>query len=345
MKRFFKFLLFIIIYISISLIILIKMDYIHIEFINPKKNINEYIDNGLSLEDMTLNESKGKEDRFYYNQLNQTAKKIYDKLIQNTEKLKTGTREIRFTNHELDEILKKEDGMEILSKEYQNAVDSIRYDNMDLFYIDFTKMALKTTTYTKGNNKTYEVSLSPTDKQENYLEEHIKAEDIDSIFSQIENQKERILENANGSNYQKIQYIHNWLIDNINYDTTYLKDNTRNIYGALIENEVVCEGYAKAFKYLLDNLQIPCIIISGEAMNSEGTLENHMWNYVQINNVWYSVDVTWDDPIIINGNDLSDESRYKYFCQGNNINSNHFISNTITKNGQEFQYPELYNKS
>ena len=132
--------------------------------------------------------------------------------------------------------------------------------------------------------------------------------------------------------------------DNIKYDTTYSKPNTRNIYGALISGEVVCEGYAKSFKYLLDKLGIPCILVSGEAVNSEGKRENHMWNYVKINEIWYAVDVTWDDPIILNNGELNKENRYKYFCQGDNIDSNHFISNKITTNGQEFEYPELYHK-
>ena len=164
------------------------------------------------------------------------------------------------------------------------------------------------------------------------------------MLLEIETKSEEILKNVVGSNYQKIQYIHNWLVDNLQYDQTYLKENTRNIYGALIENEVVCEGYAKAFKYLLDKLEIPCILVSGEAINSEGRQESHMWNYVQINDIWYAVDVTWDDPIIINGNYLSEEARYKYFCQGNNIYTNHFASKTITNEEQIYEYPELYNK-
>ncbi len=344
MKKFLKFILLMITYIAITLIILIKLDYIHIEFINPQKDVNEYIDNGLKLEDTSFDTSIGKLDRFYYEQLDDIAKEIYDTIINNIEKIKTGTAEIKLPEHKFDEILKKEDGIQILTKEYQNAVDSVRYDNMDLFYIDFTKMALRTTTYTRGKNKTYEIYLSPMENKENYLEDYINSEHIDILLDKVETKKKQILENVSGTNYQKIQYIHNWLIDNIKYDITYSKNNNRNIYGTLIENEVVCEGYAKAFKYLLDELEIPCIIVSGQAINSENMQENHMWNYVQINDIWYAVDVTWDDPIIINGNKLSDESRYKYFCQGDNININHFIENKITENGQEFQYPELYHK-
>lgn len=69
-----------------------------------------------------------------------------------------------------------------------------------------------------------------------------------------------------------------------------------------------------------------------------------MWNYVQINEIWYSVDVTWDDPILINSSILPESSRYKYFCQGDNINTNHFVANVITQGFQSFEYPKLYHK-
>lgn len=342
MKKFLQFILLMILYVTIILVIMIKTDLIHIEFINPKKETDEYIDNGLSLKDENLNSSNGKNNTFYYNQLDKVSQRIYDKILENKDQMKNGTHEIEFEKDEFAEILNQENGLKILSSKYQSTVDSLRYDHVELFYIDFTKISLRTVTYTRGRNKTYEVYLSPSEEVANYLEENIQ--NPDSMLLEIETKSEEILKNVVGSNYQKIQYIHNWLVDNLQYDQTYLKENTRNIYGALIENEVVCEGYAKAFKYLLDKLEIPCILVSGEAINSEGRQESHMWNYVQINDIWYAVDVTWDDPIIINGNYLSEEARYKYFCQGNNIYTNHFASKTITNEEQIYEYPELYNK-
>lgn len=234
--------------------------------------------------------------------------------------------------------------MTVLSEEYQNAADSIRYDVMDLYYIDFTKMALRTITYTRGRNKSYDVFLAPLEENGTYLADGLTTEDIEIMEGRIKEETDKILENVKGTNYQKIQYVHNYIIDHISYDQTYEAKHNRNIYGALIYRDVVCEGYAKTFKYLLDELEIPCIIVGGEAINSEGVSEKHMWNYVKINDIWYSVDVTWDDPILTNGGKLPDDYRYKYFCQGDNINENHYLSKTITTNGQEYEYPELYHK-
>lgn len=344
MKKFLTIVLSLILYALLVFIILEKTNTIDVKIVKKEKSEDEYINNGLILSDENLSKSNGKEDKFYYNQLDDTAKIIYDKLIENKEQLKSGTEQIEFKKNEFDSLLRTNDGLNVLSNEYQNAVDALRYDNVEFYYIDFSKMILKTITYTRGKDVSYKVYLACNENEKNYLEESITKDDINIQLDELEKKSDEILQEASGSNYQKIQYIHNWLIDNIDYDTTYSKPNTRNIYGALISGEVVCEGYAKSFKYLMDKLDIPCILVSGEAVNSEGKKENHMWNYVKINEIWYAVDVTWDDPIILNNGELNKESRYKYFCQGDNINSNHFVSNKITNNGQEFEYPELYHK-
>ncbi len=60
----------------------------------------------------------------------------------------------------------------------------------------------------------------------------------------------------------------------------------------------VCEGYARAFKVLCDEMGIPCTLVEGDAAGSSTDIPGgHMWNYVQVDNAWYAVDVTWNDPV------------------------------------------------
>lgn len=54
----------------------------------------------------------------------------------------------------------------------------------------------------------------------------------------------------------------------------------------------VCEGYARAFKVLCDQKQIPCVLVEGY-----GNGGDHMWNNVKLGDSWYGVDVTWNDPV------------------------------------------------
>ena len=193
MKKIIKLFMVLAIY-AISLIIaLIGFGVINIEFITGN-NPDKYINNGLSLDDENLSLSNEKQNRFYYNQLSDTAKKIYDKIIKNEEKLKTGTAEIQFTNHEFDDILKKSTGMQTLSEEYQNAVDAVRYDNMDLFYIDFTKTILRTITYTKASSTSFEVYLTKIEGEDNYFVDNITSkQQVDAMLTEIKAIKKFIL--------------------------------------------------------------------------------------------------------------------------------------------------------
>lgn len=161
-------------------------------------------------------------------------------------------------------------------------------------------------------------------------------------MTQIGQVKNEILQNKTGNAYEDIKMIHDYLIDTISYDSSLSKNNIYNVYGALINKESVCEGYARAFKYLLDELEIPCVMVIGTATNSQGETENHAWNYVQLQGIWYAIDTTWDDPVIIGGGTASEESKYKYFLVGaDSINQDHFPSGQFTEGGKMFSYPEL----
>lgn len=89
-------------------------------------------------------------------------------------------------------------------------------------------------------------------------------------------------------------------------------------------------------------LDIPCIIISGKGINSEGNTENHAWNYVQLNEKWYAIDCTWDDPIIIGPGFLSNISKYKYFLKGEEeFSQTHLPIGQFTEGGKVFELPVL----
>ena len=78
------------------------------------------------------------------------------------------------------------------------------------------------------------------------------------------------LRNVNGDTVDKIKKVHDYLIDNLEYDSTFENDNIYNMYGALVNELTVCEGYAKAFKSIMDELKIPCVVVCGYADNIVG---------------------------------------------------------------------------
>ena len=93
---------------------------------------------------------------------------------------------------------------------------------------------------------------------------------------------------------EKIRVIHDYIIDNTQYDklkydnkndTTY-KSNTA--YGVLIQGYGTCNGYADAMAIFLNKLNV---------INYKISNDEHIWNLVYLDGKWYHLDLTWDDPI------------------------------------------------
>lgn len=281
-------------------------------------------------------------NHYYYNQLDETGKIIYKGLEDNIENMKSGNYKIDFGT-QFNELLKSSNGEQKLNVSFQSAWNAFTYDYPDIFYIDVTKLILTTQTTTIGSFSTHRVSLS-NDSNTNYFSEEISSEaDLRKKEQNVRNIGSKIVSSLQGySEYEQIKYLHDWIVDNFEYDTSYQQKNIHNIYGALINQKVVCEGYARTFKYILDGLGIENVLVSGTATNSSGITESHAWNYVKIDEKWYAVDVTWDDPVIKGGGKLTDKLRYQYFLKGSEqFLKNHVEDGYLSKNSIKFTFPTL----
>jgi transglutaminase/protease-like cytokinesis protein 3 len=280
-------------------------------------------------------------NRHFYDQLEEPAKIIYRALEANKEEIKTGTHQINLGTT-LSDVLSSEGGEEKLGYYYQSAIESYIYDNPEAFYLNVNKMYLNIETTTKRNKTTYNVFINQG-KEANYLADgYYSKTDVDQAMGQIEQAKNQILAQKTGNTYKDIKMVHDYLVDHIEYDSSISADDIYNLYGALVRGKSVCEGYAKAFKYLMDQLDIPCVIVIGKGTNSSGKTENHAWNYVELNQTWYAIDSTWDDPVIIGGGKASSSSKVKYFLKGSSeFNRDHVPNGQFTEGGKVFSYPEL----
>ncbi len=283
-------------------------------------------------------------NKYFYNQLEEQSQIIYKAFETNKENMKTGTYKVELGNS-FSSLLKESDGQELLGKYYQSAIEAYTYDNPDVFYLSPNKMYLNVETTTKRNNVTYYVYIN-SGKEANYLiDEFSSKAEVDDAISQIEQVRNKILQNKKAKTYENIKMVHDYLIENTEYDTTISKSNIYNIYGAMVKGEAVCEGYARSFKYLMDTLGIPCTLVIGKGTNSEGRTENHAWNYVQVGDDWYALDATWDDPVS-NSGWVSQSSKYRYFLKGSkDILKDHIPSGQFTEGGKMFRYPSLSNSN
>ena len=279
-------------------------------------------------------------NKYFYNQLEEYAQTIYKAFETNKENMKTGTYKVEFGSS-FTPLLSQTNGQEQLGKYYQSAIEAYTYDNPDVFYLSPNKMYLNIETTTQGSKVSYYVYMNSGNEANYLIDEFSSKEQIDQAMKEIEQVKNQIIQNKKTNTYDHIKMVHDYLVENIQYDTTIMKDNIYNIYGAMVNHEAVCEGYARSFKYLMDCVGIPCSLVIGKGTNSEGETENHAWNYVQIGNYWYAVDTTWDDPVSRTGW-VSESAKYRYFLKGSNeMVKDHIPSGQFTEGGKTFSYPAL----
>ena len=87
------------------------------------------------------------------------------------------------------------------------------------------------------------------------------------------------------------------------------------------ENLPVCDGYAKAYAYVLNKLGIPALVAGG---NANGP---HAWNYVYLNQNWYFTDLTWDQNL--DGGEIFQKYLLKTQPSSHQNYQDSFVSNSI----------------
>ena len=97
---------------------------------------------------------------------------------------------------------------------------------------------------------------------------------------------------ASASNYDKALILHDFVAGKVTYKQV---GDHQTAYGALVANQAVCAGYAKAYQLLLNKAGIRCTYISGKSYDPNGSLVNHAWNLLWLDGKCVYTDVTWDD--------------------------------------------------
>ena len=94
-----------------------------------------------------------------------------------------------------------------------------------------------------------------------------------------------------------------WISLHIEYDVvSYFSGTFPSQSGDVVfqTNRAVCAGYSNLYKYLCDQLQLRCEVVSGyskghgfEIGTPPPTKTDHAWNAVEIDHHWYLLDSTW----------------------------------------------------
>lgn len=202
------------------------------------------------------------QNALYYNNLSRKNQYLYDVIKKAINNFDTFTEEIPY---------------KYTSDEFNDVVKFIICDNPMLFYVNYDSSVMYTNdSFTKVELK-YNVDRENADIMRKSLDNELA-----KIASQVKSDDD----------FQTELAIHDYLVQNCAYlsdDATedYLNNTA---YGAIINRKSYCDGYALAFKELMNRCGLFAATVCG---NASGL--NHMWNLVFLDDNFYYVDVTWDD--------------------------------------------------
>ena len=254
-------------------------------------------------------------DRYAYQQLDETTQKVYDQLL---DCVMNHTESISLLSKDVD----------VLSKAYEAMVA----DYGNLFWIS----GYQYNTYKSGDT-VIGLDFSPKYTMD-YEQRRIYQEMIDTVCDEWLSGLD-----YNATDYDKAKYIFEILINNVDYDLN--SEDNQNIISVFINRTTVCQGYADAAWYLLNELDIPCTIITGEANG-----ESHAWNLIYLDNAYYYMDVTWGNSKYLNL-DNSTEKRINYaylamtteeLCQTHTITSSFEVPECLSNMDNYYVHSGLY---
>ena len=211
-------------------------------------------DSGISGKDVSINATYYP----YYNMLSNSEKNIYRQIYANVNSMKNTFVPVN----------------DIDANGLKKTVEAVFYDHQELFWLN-NKYSYKYT----SNGKCVQIIMSFNDT----------SKDIANSKKKFNDAVNEVINGASkyNTNYEKEKYVHDYIINNTNYDTG--ASLNQSAYSVLVNKASVCAGYARAFQYIMIKLGIPTYYVVGSAN------EEHAWNIVALDDGYYNVDVTWDD--------------------------------------------------
>jgi len=212
--------------------------------------------------------------RYYYSILNDSQKKTYELIYKGVCSYRDSIKIQLLHPNELELVH-----------------EAILLDNPEIFYFEAYQ-------YLKDLNKKTIIIKPDYKYSHNDISYHQK--NIANFMTFINSIKDK-------SEYEKIIYVHDYILDNITYD---FHNDAYSVLGIINHNTGVCEGIAKFVKFTLDHLLLKSIVTTGHAVNpafEQEKSENHAWNMVVLNGNWYHFDVTFDLTL------KHKKNRYDYF--------------------------------
>ena len=239
---------------------------------------------------------------YYYSQMNEDEQSIYDAMLMCASDPTTSDN-VAIARVTMDP------NSEDFIPEFLAVYFGMQYDHPELFWLYYgpfgagVECNMDVGWYTQPDSDgTYQIFFQipePFEDFEARMEEFNDA--VDTFMADID---------LSQSDDQIALQIHDKLIDTVDYNFQSLTEDNgaqtnvaHTAYAALVKDLhdtptcAVCDGYAQAYTYLLQQAGIDATVIVGTAGDAENEedREGHAWSAVKLDDEWYEVDSTWND--------------------------------------------------
>ena len=210
---------------------------------------------------------------YYYNQMNSSEKDLYNKIVKSCENLLNSYADITIYNGKYYYADYIQLSSPMSSDTVHKIIFAVYYSNPQFFFLNNSY-----TGYVNSSGSM--ISVAPMIRDE-FIKGNVRME----ANTKIQNITNDWMKQINGlrSDLAKEKWIAQKLCETITYQAS---NYDQTIAGALIDRKCVCNGYTMAMTYFCNAAGINCIMMTGN---------NHAWNMIYLDGVWYEVDVTWMD--------------------------------------------------
>ena len=193
------------------------------------------------------------------------------------------------------------------------------------YYFPFISNGAELDRVSTRNNILTKIYISNTmtlDETKNYF--NALDQEVSSIISLVSDDMDDV---------EKAMVIHDYLVNYCKYQLHDFDDDTFRSGGILFRKTGVCQAYTYAYQYIMNQLGMECYVVVSSNMN-------HAWNIINIDQHYYHVDVTWDDPIYDNFGRV----KHLYFLLSDEAikNSNHYDWDRTDLKCDDNKYDEYY---
>lgn len=253
------------------------------------------------------------ETYYYYDELDEETQDLYDAML-----LVASNPEADVNEYAVPVTVNSDPSGDEFMQKYWDAYFAMVYDHPEMFWLYNQSETLIDGSYLEYGDGTWDVYLYLVEPYENYTEEMTAFnEAAEDFLNEIDTTQ---------SEMDIARQVHDKLVNLVTYDNDLLEetDDTAGMqnlghtaYGCFVEdsygneNHAVCDGYALAYEYLLQQLGIEAVFIPGYAGEDESDVGGHAWSMANLDGKWYEIDCTWDD----------DDGAYAQYAEDETIDS------------------------